>query len=275
MSIDNKGQRYCDECGRSIVNAHRIYKSNEYCSSCYPRVFVPMACSRCGKQSRVHRHMTSAVVCRTCERETRRCLRCERPVWKAARIVDGHPVCGRCVTHFLDPEPCAWCGVATVHLSRAPGVGINEKICNSCRNKLTHRSCAVCRRYRPVAGLLATGKPHCQACVPGAEQTHPCPDCGSILPGNGKGKCVACLNGSRIKHDASVQVLALEKDWTRIAYREFGQWLLREQPRKPNLAKTFNVHFSFFARYCSISASPSFESTSSLLGSWRVLWVLL
>ncbi len=36
MSIDFKGQRYCDECGRTIINAHRLHKGAEYCSSCYP-----------------------------------------------------------------------------------------------------------------------------------------------------------------------------------------------------------------------------------------------
>jgi hypothetical protein len=56
------------------------------------------------------------------------------------------------------------------------------------------------------------------------------------------------LNCERIQRDAAVQILALERDWTRAAYGEFGQWLLREQSHKPNLAKTFSAHFPFFAR---------------------------
>jgi hypothetical protein len=69
-----------------------------------------------------------------------------------------------------------------------------------------------------------------------------------ILPGNGKGRCTACLNRERIERDAAVQVLALERIWARTAYAAFGQWLLGEQPYKPNLTKTFAAHFPFFAR---------------------------
>lgn len=248
MSIDAKGQRYCDECGRTIVNAHRLHKGAEYCSSCYPRVFIPLPCARCARPTRTHRHATTEPICRQCERATWKCLRCERPVrGKAARLVDGRPVCGSCGPYFLQPEPCAWCGVESVHLSRAPRLGIEDKICNACRNKLTHRSCGTCRRYRPVAGLLPNGKPHCEACTPGAEQVHACPGCGTMLAGSGQGRCTGCLNRERIERDAAVQALALEREWARIAYAQFGQWLLAQQAEKPNLAKTFAAHFPFFA----------------------------
>ena len=271
MSIDSKGLRYCDECGRTIVKAHRLYKGAEYCSSCYPRVFIPMPCALCARPARTHRHSTVEPICRQCDRETRRCLRCERPVrQKAARLVDGQPICGSCARYFVQPEPCAWCGVESVHLSRAPRLGINDKICNSCRNKLTHRSCRTCRRYRPVAGLLPDGKPHCEACTPGAEQIHVCPGCGSMLAGGGQGRCTACLNRERINRDAAVQVLALERDWSRAAYLNFGQWLLEEKQHKPNLAKVFAGHFSFFGRLDIAVADPGTLRGNGLLETFSV-----
>ncbi len=271
MSIDSKGQRYCDECGRTIINAHRLHKGAEYCSSCYPRVFIPLPCARCARPTRTHRHATTEPICRQCERVTRKCLRCERPVQgKAARLVDGRPVCGSCAPYFLQPEPCAWCGAGSVHLSRAPRLGIEDKICNACRNKLTHRSCGICRRYRSVAGLLPNGKPHCEACTPGAEQVHACPGCGSIQAGSGQGRCTACLNRERIERDAAVQVLALERDWSRAAYLAFGQWLLEAQPNKPHLAKVFAGHFSFFARLDASVSDPDTLRGNGLLETFSV-----
>lgn len=271
MSIDAKGQRYCDECGRTIVKAHRLHKGAEYCSSCYPRVFIPLPCARCARPTRTHRHATTEPICRQCERATRKCLRCERGVrGKAARLVDGRPVCGSCAPYFLQPEACAWCGVESVHLSRAPRLGIEDKICNACRNKLTHRSCGNCRRYRSVAGLLPNGKPHCDACTPGAEQIHACPGCGSMLAGNGQGRCTACLNRERIEREAAVQVLALERDWPRAAYLAFGQWLLEAQPNKAHLAKIFAGHFSFFARLDASVSDPNTLRGNGLLETFSV-----
>lgn len=271
MSIDAKGQRYCDECGRTIVNAHRLHKGADYCSSCYPRVFIPLPCARCARPTRTHRHATSEPICRQCERVTRKCLRCERPVQgKAARLVGRRPVCGSCAPYFLQPEPCAWCGVESVHLSRAPRLGVADKICSPCRNKLTHRSCGTCRRYRSVAGVLPNGKPHCEACTPGAEQVHACPGCGSIQAGSGQGRCTACLNRERIERDAAVQVLALERDWSRAAYLVFGQWLLEAQPNKPHLAKVFAGHFSFFARLDASVADPETLRGNGLLETFSV-----
>lgn len=189
---------------------------------------------------------------------------------KAARLVGGRPVCGSCARYFLQPEPCAWCGVESVRLSRVPRLGIEDKICDPCRNKLTHQTCGTCRRYRPVAGLLPNDKPHCEACTPGAEQVHECPGCGSILPGSGQGRCTKCLNRERIERHAAVQVLALERDWSRSAYLGFGQWLLAAQPDKPRLTKVFTCHFPFFARLDASTANPDMLRGNGLLEMFSV-----
>ncbi|WP_449429640.1 hypothetical protein [Rhodanobacter umsongensis] len=81
---------------------------------------------------------------------------------------------------------------------------------------------------------------------------------------------MACLNGERIKHDAAVQILALERDWTRIAYVAFGRWLLLAQPDNPNLAKTFAAHFPFFAHLDSAIAEVHTLQGDELLQHFSV-----
>lgn len=121
-----------------------------------------------------------------------------------------------------------------------------------------------------MAGLLLDGKPHCEACTPGAEQVHACQGCGSILAGGGLGHCTACLNRERIERDADVQVLALERDWSQAAYRAFGWWLLGEQPDKPHLGKIFGRHFSFFARLDASVTDPHTLRGNGLLEVFSV-----
>ncbi|MEQ7328397.1 hypothetical protein ABQE91_10855 [Xanthomonas campestris pv. campestris] len=78
------------------------------------------------------------------------------------------------------------------------------------------------------------------------------------------------MNRERIERDAVVQVLALERDWSRAAYLGFGQWLLKAQPDKPYLAKVFASHFSFFARLDVSVASPDMLRGNGLLEMFSV-----
>jgi len=78
------------------------------------------------------------------------------------------------------------------------------------------------------------------------------------------------LNRERIERDAAVQVLALERDWSRAAYLVFGQWLLEAQPDKPHLARVFAGHFSFFARLDASVADPEALRGNGLLETFSV-----
>jgi hypothetical protein len=78
------------------------------------------------------------------------------------------------------------------------------------------------------------------------------------------------LNRERIERDAAVQVLALERDWSRAAYLAFGQWLLEAQPNKPHLAKVFASHFSFFARLDASVSDPDTLRGNGLLETFSV-----
>ncbi|MEA9589204.1 hypothetical protein VC279_19875 [Xanthomonas sp. WHRI 10064A] len=78
------------------------------------------------------------------------------------------------------------------------------------------------------------------------------------------------MNRERIERDAAVQVMALERDWSRAAYLGFGQWLLGAQPDKPHLTKVFAGHFSFFARLDASVAGPCKLRGNGLLEMFSV-----
>lgn len=248
MSIDAKHGRYCDDCGRSIKKAHRVFENNDYCSICYPRVFISKPCTQCGKSARVHRLSQDEPICRACARVGRVCLRCEKPIVKAGMISAGRPVCPSCVPHFKAASPCAACGVPSTRLSAMPSAGIFEKVCESCRNKVTHKTCSICRKHRKVVGTTQEGKPYCKACQPGAALSHSCPDCGVDVPGNGQARCRPCLNRMQIFHEVELSTLTLTRDWARVLYRQFANWLFTRQSESPSLMKVFRSHQIFFER---------------------------
>lgn len=91
-----------------------------------------------------------------------------------------------------------------------------------------------------------------------------------MLAGDGQGRCTACLNRQRIERDALVQMLALERDWSRAAYLAFGQWLHEAQPDNPLLAKVFARHFPFFSRLDASVANPDTLRGNGLLETFSV-----
>lgn len=242
MSIDSKFGRYCDECGDTISKAHRIYLQRDYCTKCYVRIFVPKSCSTCGKSTRVHRLETTPPVCRQCTNQGRVCIRCEKMFTKAGLISDGKPVCPSCVPFFRTPNPCGACGKMSTRLSAMPSLGINDKVCDSCRYKVTHRTCSVCRRYRKVAGNTDAGASYCIACVPGSESAHNCPQCGVRIPGNGNGKCIGCLNSIRLEKEAMLLASSLSHDWAKSLCIGFANWLWQRHKQAPNLCAKYRTN---------------------------------
>lgn len=248
MSHDPKFGRYCDECGRVIQKVHRIYDGKEYCSSCYPRVFVKANCSECGKPARVHRLSTAEPVCSACERRGRVCIRCDKPIDVAGLISDGKPVCPSCAPYFRDKKCCAYCGKLSATLSTMPGEGIHELICESCRNAHTHKTCSVCRRYRKVAGMDADGRPFCSACRPGEEVSHACPACACAVPGAGNGKCRPCINFEAVERESRMAAASLSREWVANWEQRFAAWLHARDPGKTTLVKVYRSHHVFFER---------------------------
>jgi hypothetical protein len=129
-----------------------------------------------------------------------------------------------------------------------PSANIHEKWCESCRKKLTHKTCAICRKYRKVAHLTEDGKSLCRACGPGVAQKHSCPDCGSDVPGSGKSRCRICLNRTLLLREVELNTIVLTRNWMRVLYRNFATWLFERQGDRPNLTKVFRSHHIFFER---------------------------
>jgi hypothetical protein len=248
MSVDPRFGRYCDECGRTIKKAHRVFGEKDFCSSCYPRVFVASSCTQCARRVRLHRLATEPAICRACEAATRTCMRCGKPTPRAGLYSAGKPVCPSCAPYFREPAPCTACGKLTARLSSMPSAGILEKICEACRNKVTHRTCAACGKYRKVAGTLRGDRPCCVACLENPGATHPCPDCSLSVPGVGNARCRGCQNRSLLFRESGMAAHALAHPWARDLYLQFAMWLHQRQPASPRLLSTFRSHHSFFER---------------------------
>lgn len=245
MGIDPGGTRFCDECGSAIQKAHRVHAGHDYCAKCYPRVFIPMPCSRCAQSTRAHRALLQPV-CAACERETRRCLRCDRPMIKAGRQVGARYACNACAPHFRQKQPCPACGKASSRLARTAGSDVAT--CDACRNRLTHETCAGCRKYRLVVARSDSGRPYCANCVPGSQVSHACPDCGVAVPGRGTGRCLRCYNREACTSRAVLGAATLNQPWVRDLFTDYAQWLWAERPTKPALHKLLEAHLPFFAR---------------------------
>lgn len=163
-------------------------------------------------------------------------------------ISGGKPVCPSCAPYFREPAPCATCGTPSTRLSRAPLLGVHEKICDACRNKLTHQTCSICRKYRKVAGTTEDGKTYCGSCQPSGEISHRCPGCQTDVAGAGASLCRACQNSKRLAQEVQLTKVVFVREWTPRLYSEFAQWLHRRQGDSPNCLKTFRAHQPFFER---------------------------
>lgn len=248
MSFDEKHNRYCDECGRTIEKAHRFFQGKDYCSNCYPRVFPKAECTSCGGVARPHRYSNTPAICRECNIKTRTCLRCDKAVPRAGKVINGRPICPSCAPYFNEPQVCTSCGKSSQRLSRAVKFGLNNPMCQSCRGTLTHKTCGFCRKHRPVHGTTEDGKGYCASCIPGHQQHHSCPGCGLTLPGSGRSRCRSCLNLNRIVHEADLHSLTLHHLWAREILTKFAIWLHDRSGHQPNCFRIFVSHEPFFER---------------------------
>lgn len=133
-----RGQRTeCHGCERPMVKAHRVFRGIAFCSTCYAREFKPHPCRSCGASVRLYRTQETGL-CRACEVAERRCMRCQRPVPRAALLIEGNAVCPACRRYFPPFPP-----------SRTP---------------TDHETCSVCRKHRRVTSRDDEGKPLCNRC---------------------------------------------------------------------------------------------------------------
>lgn len=255
MGIDKKVGRYCDGCGEPMTKAHKIHRTGEYCGSCYSRIFPRVTCSKCGNSAHPHRNDPSPPLCRKCAAADRKCIRCENPVPRAGLLFEGKAVCPSCVPYFREQQSCAHCQKESSRLSILPSAGITEKICESCRNRLTHATCSVCRKYRKVASESAEMGPRCINCTVDPAISHLCPDCGKTVAGNGKSRCRSCANKLALDREANLTAAVFTHEWAATLWRQFGLWLHGQQGGSPKLIAQIRSHQIYFERLDATFAS--------------------
>jgi hypothetical protein len=265
VSFDPKYGRHCDECGKALEAPYRRRGRFEYCRPCYQLVFIKAQCSLCEKSIRVHRWSNETHLCNKCSKTDRTCLRCGKLVPQAGMIVEGEPVCPSCSPYFREKRACANCGQLSSRLARQPSMGVHEPWCDSCRTKLTHTTCSICRRHRKTAGNLSDGRPVCKSCLPGVEESHACPDCGRVLAGTGFGRCRSCNNLKRIRHEVECGCITFQHEWVGDVYRLFGDWYHSRHPDNPTVVRTFKPHGNFFEELDRHFNEPSMVTPEGML----------
>ncbi|MBB3224468.1 hypothetical protein [Pseudoduganella umbonata] len=187
-------------------------------------------------------------------------MRCTKPVPKAGRLVGEQAVCPSCVPYFKDKEHCAQCGAESSRLSTMPSAGIDVKICESCRNQYTHKTCSVCRKYRKVSAII-DGRAYCNGCHVDPGVSHACPTCASLVFGAGQSRCRACTNEEAIQREVALSQHVFEHAWAGDVWNAFGTWLYQRDPGKPRLLHVLRSHQPFFER-----VDANFQSSAELTG---------
>ncbi len=264
MGTDPKFGRFCDECGATFAKAHKVHEGQEYCTTCYARVFKPADCEICGSRVRAHRNAQSPIHCRKCQAAARTCIRCEKPVPRAGILMPNGAVCPSCVPYFKEPEHCAQCHRSTTRLSAMPSMGVHEKICDSCRNRYTHKTCSACGKYRKVVDT-GDGRCICERCVKSPAATHPCPTCSVAVPGTGASRCRGCVNRESVLREVTLTQHVFSNQWTREAWLHFADWLLARGPENPKVLAQLRAQQPLFERLDAAFASSNEVREPALL----------
>lgn len=253
----------CGSCGTPIDKAVAIYDEKAYCRHCYSKLFEKMECPTCSGSVRQPAG-TAARPCEKCRIQSRRCIRCHKPVPRAGRLIDGQVVCPACVWFYKEPQNCPNCGKLSKRLARDLRLGFDEPVCESCRRK-DHRTCAQCGKDRRVAAYDHEGRPLCKTCV-GSNGVFICPQCNKPGKRHSRAKCQQCywreLGGQRLmKIDA-----ALRNDWLRHEFRLFFDDLsVHRNPQRAALMITkYGEFFAALDGAVTISADLSYELLAQL-----------
>lgn len=209
----------CDECGRDITQAHRIYHGVRHCTTCYARIFKRSPCPKCGELARLPKDQSDAV-CRRCEL-AKPCARCGKAGYKIGLVTPYGPVCGACAPHFREPKPCDACGRMSCRLTRVKRLGTNRRLCPQCARS-DYKTCPACHRYRALVDSR-DGRRLCRNCA--ERDDIPCPSCGESMPAGRGAQCEACYWTKTCRKRVDMDLAAFSVVETRDAFGEFGRWL--------------------------------------------------
>lgn len=247
MSIDPKHGRYCDGCGRAIDKAVRVHLGRDYCRACYQTTFVRDDCPGCGAPMRRHKN-AGPTECSACERSKRTCIRCGRLAAKVGMVVGRAVACASCAPYFREARPCTNCGKPSTKLSRPLFAGLGDAMCESCRRRLNHATCAGCGRYRLIADRVEGGQAYCKDCVPGFIITHECPSCGVRLPGGGLARCRPCATRAAGIRRSNLLAAGLEQFWLRELWLEYTRHVLATRASSTRLHDKLEHALGYFHR---------------------------
>ena len=234
-SLAGLPERHCDECGRSIVKAQKVYRGKSICSTCYARLFKPRPCSKCTKTMRAYIGEQNPV-CGSCDRAMRTCLRCEKPTPRAGMMVSDKAVCNACAPYFRKPGICARCDSPSSRLSRITGISA-EPVCEKCWRDLTGATCTHCHRHRRIYAMNADGRALCKSCSETPGISHLCPTCGHNVPGAGKAVCHACSIRLTFQRKAEVLGAQYRNEHLKEIWLGFADWIIQDGKTLPLLRK--------------------------------------
>lgn len=151
------------------------------------------------------------------------CLRCRKPVRRTGRRFGPRRVCPSCAPHYREQRACAACGRLSQRLVRT--AFHNAPVCDACRNAIDHRNCGRCGHYRRVVETRSDGLVLCAGCTGPAPKTHACPDCSTVLPGGGAGRCEPCALRRRLERRIETERTRLATVRGHDVLAAYGAWI--------------------------------------------------
>ncbi len=225
-----------------MAKAHAVFEGKAYCGTCYKREFKPVPCAECGRTVRTLQGRGPAT-CKCCRSKNRSCLRCGKPVPRAALTLENGVACPSCARYYKPAKACANCGQRSQHLARDFKLGFEEPVCPKCRRK-GHATCACCGKHRAPAGKDDEGRPLCQGCLK-RKEPFTCPRCGRQGRYHSQERCSDCYWGDRLGKKISDNLWIMNQRWLRDAFQEFGR-RMRIDGKAQKIAVDLDRHVKFF-----------------------------
>ncbi|MDC5008801.1 hypothetical protein OHW24_16015 [Acinetobacter baumannii] len=229
----------CDECGRSVDKIHRVYKQNNFCHTCYVRVFKIKICPSCGGVARLNQYDKSAI-CQKCE-NNRPCVRCQRIDYSIGKITKHGPVCKSCSVYFREFQVCERCGVLSQKLSRVGRFLDNLRVCPKCATR-DYRTCPSCRRYRLLEKDVISDQMYCKKCL--NSPPHYCLNCEIKIPAGRGDYCEICSWQQILERKVEKLVNNIEDVKLQKYFKNYIRWLTQQVgPQRASLLITKHIRF--------------------------------
>ena len=229
----------CSECRRRGVRIARVHRGEQFCQTCYKRLFKRRLCPECGNFARLPR-FEPAAVCLACE-NARPCVRCGKTEYRVGLRTPYGPACIACTPYFKPPEPCELCGTPSRWLSRRKELEHDLRVCPRCA-RVGHGTCEACRRHRELA-TGTDGRKLCRACTEQGEI--PCPECRQPMPAGCGKRCWDCYWLQIAQHRIRLNAAGLVSPTLAQRFADFGAWLIEKNGARKT-ALSIQRHLEFF-----------------------------